>query len=622
MASYVHLQGPYGRYLQEQAFTNDITRSVERVGRQLNIQVANAALAQVATLDALRRDNIEIARDQSRAQEGLLLQVEATTQAIERLNATFQWGFSTLIAEVGSLGASVHELVRIAQTPNRTRAYEYYTDSREAFSRQHFREALEGIDKAINGDGQTTAGYRLDWRFYHQKALIHLGGVGRAYTYVELDKARECATHAVELAASAEDMPGASVAALTASWATYCDGRLDAALDWGRKAVDFDPPNDQAHFQTAKVLMAADRPTEGVAFLLDAVKLDKRYILRAAEDGDFERHRQVVSEALSEFRREISEKLKHELRLNLADAAFWSAALDDEKRAEWLAAAEKLFDAANGIPLFDTMQLSEWRSSLASRRTSRGTSWRFHHLGSAVAAVIALPALLQLLLDEVAGSWNVGDVSSHAVVQGLDKLGDLNAHRVLLALAQRAGDGGAVLYSAFAQEACRRLNQPIPTMRGTLREATVDDRFTLQAEFQSASTSHYLSDATQEDLRKALAEWYQPMIPTIDQLIEKAGADAARSIKRHWVRAFFFTAVAVPFTVATLHDASYGHPFAGVLGFVTSAVFWFVAYTGWDAGRNHAYSKAIAERQEREAIGWADIVGHVIYGVSPSANLR
>ncbi|MEI6137372.1 MAG: hypothetical protein WCQ48_08190, partial [Chloroflexota bacterium] len=155
------------------------------------------------------------------------------------------------------------------------------------FSRQHCREALQAIEKALNGDSKSTTGYRLDWRFYHQKALVHLGGPGEGHAHLDLERAGECAAKAIEFAASGGDLPGASVSCLTASWVDYCGQRFGTALDWALRAIQFDHENSQADFQAAKVLMASGKPQDAVPYLLDAVRLDRRYVLRVGDDGDF-----------------------------------------------------------------------------------------------------------------------------------------------------------------------------------------------------------------------------------------------------------------------------------------------------------------------------------------------
>lgn len=322
-------------------------------------------------------------------------------ESIQRLDATFRWGFSTLIAQVGSLGESVEELIRIAKIPNKIRAYEYYIDSRDAYGRNIFHEAGAAIEKAISGDVQSTTGYRLDWRFFHQKALVNLGGKGELHRFVNLDVAGECAATAVGLAVSAGDLPGASVASFTASHADYCRERYDSALEWAIKAINFDPKHSAAAFQASKVLMALGKPREALQYLLSAVDLDRRFVLEALDenDGDFAPHRSIIEEAFEGHRKRIITELTTDLRILLVDPAVWTYLLSSEEESKnWLTIAESLLGTEpSAMLLYDVLQLREWRQTRLIDVKPLPEGWTVELMSRALAAADSLATISRVL---------------------------------------------------------------------------------------------------------------------------------------------------------------------------------------------------------------------------------
>jgi BMFP domain-containing protein YqiC len=158
MAGYVSSRESYAQYLRQQALPREVAGAIETVGRDVTVAISRAAREQVASLDAMRRAEIRIAAEHAAGQERLLMETQTTNSTLEKLDARFQWGVSTLIANVGTLGASLDKIVQSTWTPNRTRAYEYYGDAREAYSRRHFVEATQAIEKALNGDSSATTG--------------------------------------------------------------------------------------------------------------------------------------------------------------------------------------------------------------------------------------------------------------------------------------------------------------------------------------------------------------------------------------------------------------------------------------------------------------------------------
>jgi hypothetical protein len=623
MSAYASLRGPYGQYLQQRSFTRDITQAIGTASRSITLEVSRQGRESIASIDALTREQIRVARTDRDLKEHLLWDLEGVRDDLQRLNATFQWGFSSLIAQVGSLGQSLAELARIAQTPNRTRAYEYYNDSREAYSREHFAEAHSAIEKAVGGDGESTTGYRLDWRFHHLKALVHLGGPGDNHRYLDLASAAESATKAVEYAISAGDHVGSSVAALTTSWAAYCSADFQLALQWARRAVAFDGDNPEAHFQTAKVLMALGSPDDGIPSLLGAVRLDRRYVLRALDDGDFLVHESRVRAAFDGHRAQLAEATTRALVDSLADAAFWTAILDPkhERTSDWLAVADVLLADASRVPLLDLIQLSQWRQRRATAVT-HGRTWDLDLLARVAASSANLAAVSHVLVDDVATKWDGRLSDQQHVIPALERIAKVGNDTMVRALAIRhAASSESVAVHAFVFEARRRLAETREEWRSILRSKDVDTRSWLLSNFMSLRDSTYVSIETREDLRRALADWYRPLIPKIEALISEAGTEAAAARKRDRGAIFWWLAAAVLFTmplITLLTDRNQRPDGSMIFAFLIVGGLWFGFVRAVDAGKTDARESARRKAQLREAQGWADVLERDLYDVPGS----
>jgi len=81
------------------------------------------------------------------------------------IQATFEWGFSEMLFALSEVSESLDALVLIAKTPSQTWAYEQFDMGRDAYRKCLMEEAIEHIERAINGHGDHT-GYKLEYRFH------------------------------------------------------------------------------------------------------------------------------------------------------------------------------------------------------------------------------------------------------------------------------------------------------------------------------------------------------------------------------------------------------------------------------------------------------------------------
>ncbi len=325
MSSYVHGTSlSYRDYLQAKSIEDNICHEINHNTRTI-----------IASNQQLQQQNISVySREQKVQREQLDRQIDATyrlaqatAQGFDRLagemdagfdrvvyalddikdgicelNASFDWGFSQLIATMGTMNHSIEILIKCAKSPTQTWAYEQYEVSRDAFRQELYEESLEYVNRAINGFGSNT-GYMLDHRFHFLLGLIHLPDkTKKPESIASLFKAEKAFASASKYARR-DDPKDASRALVSAGWAAYCQGNMAVAQNHLKDAIALNQEMGEAYFLLAKTLMHIDQPDDALIPLRAAIVLDRDYSIKAGCDGDFQTH-QTKLDALFESLRE------------------------------------------------------------------------------------------------------------------------------------------------------------------------------------------------------------------------------------------------------------------------------------------------------------------------------
>ena len=296
----------YEDYIQGKQFGGDITGVSREAGRRVFMEVSRQTREIIASQEALSREQITVAEQSARAmQEGfeiLSYGLSDIPSGISELNATFHWGFSGMLAQLGHMNDTLSELVKIAKSPAQTVAFNHFETARDAFRLGLYKEALEELNKAVSGD-HTSPGYKLEWRFHHLRGIIRLGFADCDISLVNLAEAEEAFLAAARYAKT--DYPqDAGRAFLSAGWASYCQGKMAEALAHTEHAMSVHPGLAETFFQASKILMAQGDAQKAFPLLGKAIEFDGFYALKAAGDGDFKKHDEKLQDFLEAMRRE------------------------------------------------------------------------------------------------------------------------------------------------------------------------------------------------------------------------------------------------------------------------------------------------------------------------------
>lgn len=295
----------YKDYLQVQSFRDEMKSDIEEETRKLissNEEINEEQIRAIENYELAFKNGIDsISQGLSSLDETLSYELKNIDGTLRVLNSTFNWGFSEVLSSLGSLSDNLDRLIQIAKTPNKTWAYEQYKDAHDAFRQELYPEALEFLDRAINGD-HNYSGYKLDHRFYFLKGTILLGSFrNNSLNIINLYEAEITFLKAARYAK--KDYPNeAAHAFLSAGWASYCQGNIESSFQKTKDALSYNPNLAEAYYQTAKIEMHRDNVENGIEYLKKATSYDSNYILKAAKDGDFKKHGDEVNELIENLR--------------------------------------------------------------------------------------------------------------------------------------------------------------------------------------------------------------------------------------------------------------------------------------------------------------------------------
>ncbi len=364
----------YNEYMMAHEFVEDLKSSNRDVGERLTMEISRQTSEVIASNEALTQENIratEVAAGQitdamnsgfgelsgvmSDGFSHISYEIQQVSAGVERLDATFHWGFGQMLASMGRMNDALTELIKIAKTPVQTAAFNHYEIARDAFRQGLYRECLDSLDKAINGD-HTSTGYKLEWRFHQMKGILRLGFVNCDQSLINLAAAEESFLLAARYAKA--DYPAhAAQAFLSAGWSAYCQGKMMEGLAYTEQALSINPNLGEALFQAAKVSMALGKVDSALPLLSKAINIDRFYTLKAAGDGDFQRYDGKLRDFLDAMRREKYRQEAQKVREALEKFRFWIENAPEAKNDAAIRKANEFLAEGEKWPLLDMLNV-------------------------------------------------------------------------------------------------------------------------------------------------------------------------------------------------------------------------------------------------------------------------
>jgi tetratricopeptide (TPR) repeat protein len=291
----------YTDYLQQRELDDQLAIQISKPIKELITAQDRALGAQVTQLKAIEAAQTEAAYKVELSVQDLRL---ATEEGFRRVGSVLEWGFSSIILQLGRTNDLLKEIRNLVANPSLTWAYEKFNRARDLHRRRHYVDALDSINMAISGHGNEL-GESTEHRFHFLRGIILLGDQNNTSPeVVNLEEAERAFLVAAKYAA--HDLPNeAAQSQLCAARAAnlrahYSDGALHA-----EKGLQYQETAG-LHYELARALLQLGQWDKSKHHLKRAIRLDKRLLLKACGDpalrGDETFLQQAFGELLSELR--------------------------------------------------------------------------------------------------------------------------------------------------------------------------------------------------------------------------------------------------------------------------------------------------------------------------------
>ncbi len=233
-------------------------------------------------------------------------QLGGISNQLMELGMALDNGITQVLTELGSINQSLEDILEALNTKVEKDAYNHFNIARDNFRRKFHPEALERLEKAIAGEPGISSGYKEGWKFHHLKGLVLLDD-----SPLQDAVAAEKEFIAADRYAYTPNDKGTAL--LCASKAAEMVGRFGPAFEYaekGRKLVSQEKLisaglDTELQYQTARMHIALGRVNPGFAVFRELVRKDLvPYIMRAANDGIFQRHNDKLDLMLGNYRLE------------------------------------------------------------------------------------------------------------------------------------------------------------------------------------------------------------------------------------------------------------------------------------------------------------------------------
>lgn len=300
---------PYADYLQTELQKNDIENTIcmqlqkstrDKIGNEQELHENHMQVLENigGMLNTTLTSGFEELSDQiSRGFEYLAYGLEGIDRKLSKIDGTLEQGFDALDNRLGTLNQVMENILYQGSIDVEIKAFNHYSIARDNFRKGLFVEAVNRLDKAINGVTGVSDGYPEEWRFHHLLGLILLGKPGFENELIDLPKSEEEFLKAVKYSISDNPL-GAATAYMSACYSAYCMGETERAKKYLMKAVELDNKLAEAFFLLSKVQMYLGNQDKAFPVLASALDLNVKYALQAGEVGS---EFQSCSEQLNQF---------------------------------------------------------------------------------------------------------------------------------------------------------------------------------------------------------------------------------------------------------------------------------------------------------------------------------
>jgi len=305
-------QTQYGKYIQNQAFVNDLQQSVRQQTKEFNNSIQTASKEQVAAIQQSESaicGTLERGFEQVTEQLGEVnWRLNEINEGIGNLHSMLDWKTDLMIEELKISNMWLGNIARLLQIPDSQKQRAYYVEQGLVYLKNAIEEGTKSsfYNDAIDEFTKAKTIEEKDFFTLHRLGIIHFSSIN----HLEVQKAENYfATSARYAKAFGAAQPAntqtilrgngsdtkftkntlydeASTSLIYASRCCYVLEKFADGISYAEEAFRIAPYNAEAGLQLAKMLSASGNPTKAAEVLEQAIEINRYYSVKALTDQD------------------------------------------------------------------------------------------------------------------------------------------------------------------------------------------------------------------------------------------------------------------------------------------------------------------------------------------------
>ena len=329
-------QTQWGKYIQTQAFVDDIQKSVKQQTREFNDTIQSASKEQVAAMQQSTTaicGTLERGFAQVTEQLGEVnWRLNEINESLGDLHSMLDWKTDLMIEELKISNMYMGNIARLLQIPDSQKQRAYYVEQGLVYLKNAIEEGTKSgfYTDAVDEFQKAKTIEEKDFFTLHRLGLIHLSSIN----HIDIQKAENYfATSARYAKAFGAAQPvntqtvlrsnggqnydkaftkntlydEASTSFVYASRCCYILQKFAEGIAYAEEALRIAPHNPEAGLQLAKMLSVSGDPTKAAEVLEQVIEINRYYSVKAITDQDLISRSQIQDKLSDISKRTLSE---------------------------------------------------------------------------------------------------------------------------------------------------------------------------------------------------------------------------------------------------------------------------------------------------------------------------
>lgn len=302
----------YGKYIQDQAFVNDLRQSARLQAKEFNNSIQTASKEQVAAIQQSASaicGTLERGFEQVTEQLGEVnWRLNEINEGIGNLHSMLDWKTDLMIEELKISNMWLGNIARLLQIPDSQKQRAYYVEQGLVYLKNAIEEGTKSsfYNDAIDEFTKAKTIEEKDFFTLHRLGLIHFSSINhlevqKAENYFASSARYAKAFGAVQPSNTQTILRGngsnnaftkntlyneAATSLIYASRCCYVLEKFAQGISYAEEAFRITPDNAEAGLQLTKMLSASGNPIKAADVLEQTISINRYYSVKALTDPD------------------------------------------------------------------------------------------------------------------------------------------------------------------------------------------------------------------------------------------------------------------------------------------------------------------------------------------------